>query len=362
MLSVIRERVSTTWILVGVAGLAGILAFFLSSHYLSAQEARMRAELAGNKTGIVSIVVASKDLFPGATISPETMSMGGIPQAHVSLRMIRPEQFKVVEGRTLSRPVRAGEPLMVDYVAGVTTERFSELLAEGERAVSLEVSELESHAGMLMPGDYVDLFVVIETQGGEAAQEKQRRLLPVLERVKVLAAGPAALRNAEQDYSMLSDEQSKYSAITVGVPIDDAERLLLAREMGTMAYLMRRPNDPSMNVASSMDSADVAAGLPGGSSAAQYRFISASALSGKSMQVLSLDGTQRVALSQPVMASDVSLGIDKGLREPLRSPAAILVDQLYSQHNQPESDPAQVSGRAGGSAASNAGSVSMRTP
>lgn len=332
-----RNRISATWIFVGIALVAALLAFFLSTRYLDQQESRIRTELAGSGDQKTAIVVASKNLFPGDVIAPETMAMGSVPSAHLSLRMIRPEQFKLVEGRALSRPLRSGEPLMIDYIAGSYVERFSELLAAGERAVSLEVTELENHAGMLVPGDHVDLFVITEVKaGGDEQGGKQSRLTPVLERVKVLAAGPAPLRASDQEYSMLDERERSYSALTVGVPVEDAERLLLAREMGTIAYLLRRPNDEALSVTVAMDSSVVLGGLTRGPSASvQYRYISAATMAGKVVDVQSLGASAVPSLVSRPLPPKSEPSVFDGARAAVRSEAAVLVDALYPDPSGP---------------------------
>lgn len=343
----VNMKISSTWTFVGIAVVAGALAFFFSKRYLDQQESRIRAELSGTDEGTVSIVVASRNLFPGDTISAQTMAMGSIPSAHLSLRMIKPNQFEAVQGHVLGRPLRAGEPLMADYISGSSVERLSELIAPGERAVSLEVTQLANHDGMLLPGDFVDLFVVkdADTQGGSksAGAEKLKQLLPVLEKVKVLAAGQAALRSADQDYSMLDDRQSQYTELTVAVPVEDAERLVLARELGDMAYLLRRPNDPGINVAVTMDSSMVATPASMAGDSGKYRYVSGSALDGRVESVVSTKSTAAtVAVSQPIVPDASIVGTNAGgpaSANVIRSPAAELVDKLYHQAQAPTPAP-----------------------
>lgn len=232
----------TSWLLMTAALGCGIGAYFLVQNFLSTEGTRLREAALQSQGPMAQVVVATRDLAPGAIVGRPTMSIGEIPQRHLSARAVLPEDFAAVENRVLSRPMSAGEPLLDDFVTGLRVERFSDLLAPGTRALSLEVSALESHAGLLLPGDYIDLFVLLP--GAEGRQGKT--LEGLIERVKVLAAGEHPLQSAEQPYQPLEADGAGYSLITVGLPWTDAERTLRARRVGEVVYLLRPADDEQM--------------------------------------------------------------------------------------------------------------------
>jgi len=221
---------------------AGALAFFLVRHYLSSQEQKIRHAVMSGQERTERVVVARRSLEAGAIIGPETMAIGEIPKRHLSARAVLPSGFNGVQKRVLTRPMSAGEPLLADFVAGLLIERFSDLLKEGERAVSLDVTPLDSHAGMLVPGDYIDLFALVRAKPGT----REQRMIPLVERIKVLAAGAEPLRTADQSFQQLPEQQTRYASITVGVPVDRAEKLLMARQIGEVVYLLRNAHDADM--------------------------------------------------------------------------------------------------------------------
>jgi pilus assembly protein CpaB len=247
------------WIFLGIALLLGGGAFWMSQAWLSEREQRIRAEFAGRDDGLVQVVVASRDLVPGDVIGPRTMALGRLPAAHVSARVVRPGDFEAAQGRVVTTAMSSGEPLTVDLVAGLYVERFSDLLDDGERAVSLEVSAMDNHSGMLVPGDFIDLYVLLQQPQDRVSSRRlgrQQVLHPVLDRVKVLAAGPAPLRAADQRFQPLDERGRNYRQITVGVERSDAERLLLARAEGEMTYLLRRAGDQTSAFGSDARSVD----------------------------------------------------------------------------------------------------------
>lgn len=231
----------TGWILLLAALAVGAAAFFLIQGYLSEQEEQIRLSIMRQQGDSGRILVASKDLQAGEVVSSATVAIGEIPTEHVAGRVLTPADFESIQGRVISRTMSSGEPLLADFVAGYLVERFSDLVEEGQRAVSLEVATLQTHAGMLLPGDYVDLFVMLDEEPSRGPAGV--RLEPVLERVKVLAAGPQPLRTRDQAFQRLLEREARYSQITVGVSLANAKQLVKARQLGELVYFLRNARD-----------------------------------------------------------------------------------------------------------------------
>lgn len=234
-----KARDLTSWVLLAAALGFGYAAFVLVRHYLGSETERLREDVQRSQGRMTRVVVAARHLEPGAVIGKQTMAIGEVPERHLSARAVLPEDFARVDQRVLGRPLSAGEPLLEDFVSGLVVERFSDLLAPGMRALSLEVSSLETHAGLLLPGDHIDLFVLVQAEGGR----RERRLLGLVERVRVLAAGEQPLRSFEQRYQPLDGSAGSYSTLTVALTEADAERALRARHAGELVYLLRGPRD-----------------------------------------------------------------------------------------------------------------------
>ncbi|HET7314078.1 Flp pilus assembly protein CpaB [Salinisphaera sp.] len=229
----------TGWVLLAVAIAFGVLAFFLMRGYLSSREEAMRLDLMSGRAETTRVIVAKHKLQAGDVISGATVSVGRLPSQYVPSEAVVPGTFDKVKGKVLNRDMGAGETLQKDFVAGMVIDRFSDLLEEGQRAVSIQVASLQNTSGMLLPGDYVDLFVLLDDQPSAV----QQRLKPVLGRVKVLAAGEHSLHTHNQSYQHLPGGGAKYSQITVGVSLAQAERLVVARDEGRIVVFLRNAED-----------------------------------------------------------------------------------------------------------------------
>jgi pilus assembly protein CpaB len=122
------------------------------------------------------------------------------------------------------------------------------LLRTGERAVTISVDQIMSNDGMLIYGDRVDLMLLMEKDAQGTSEQNPDSLLPLLQNVRVLSVGKRALVTRDADLS--NDQQNPdldptYSTLTVGVSADDAARLLLARDLGSITVMLRNRSDNS---------------------------------------------------------------------------------------------------------------------
>lgn len=65
----------------------------------------------------IPVVVANKDMEIGETIDSNTMSVRDIPIKYLSSYSVSPSEFREwLEGRKLNRNLKAGEPVLRDFV------------------------------------------------------------------------------------------------------------------------------------------------------------------------------------------------------------------------------------------------------
>lgn len=128
-----------------------------------------------------------------------------------------------------------GEPLLERKLAPQgTLGGLSAVIAEGKRAITVRVNEVVGVAGFALPGNYVDVMVNAQQDQGSGAQPKPISKT-VLERVLVLAVAQEAARD---------DTKPKVvSAVTLEVSLEDAEKLDLARSVGTLSLVLRNQVD-----------------------------------------------------------------------------------------------------------------------
>lgn len=246
------KKTRMSWGVLLAALLMGGAAFWLSSHYLGQQEAALRQNVLGGLGDSRQVVVAARHLEPGDVAGPDTMALARVPAGNLSAAAVTPEMFGDFAGRVLKQFMSPGEPLLAHFVSGDVISRFSDLLGLDERAVTLQVDELNSNARMLTSGDYVDIYLLLEppqeAKSGVAA-DRGKMLLPLRERVRILSVGRMPLLSLEQDFVVAADghEGEHYATVTVGVPREDAARLTLANDLGELVFMLRNTADEQIN-------------------------------------------------------------------------------------------------------------------
>jgi len=184
------------------------------------------------------IVVAGADIDIGQRLTPEMLKVVDWPADSVP-RTAFTDPAKL-SGRVLRTSVLAGEPLSESKLAPAgTLGGLSALITEGKRAITVRVNDVIGVAGFALPGNYVDIIVSTETvPDPNAAQARERSISKiVLERILVLAVAQEVNRDVTKPKVV--------NAVTLEVTPEQAEKLDLARSVGTLSLALRNQVDPA---------------------------------------------------------------------------------------------------------------------
>jgi pilus assembly protein CpaB len=138
-----------------------------------------------------------------------------------------------VAGAVLRRPSAEGEPITYGNIVKPGERGFlAAVLDPGLRAVSVPVDEASSNAGLIFPGDHVDL--ILTQKLGEEGEAERQVSETVLEDVRVLAMG-RRLRSEEGEEA--SGGQARTA--TLEVTPAGAEKVALTTELGKLSLSLR---------------------------------------------------------------------------------------------------------------------------
>ncbi|MBM0104096.1 Flp pilus assembly protein CpaB [Steroidobacter sp. S1-65] len=222
-----------TTLMVGGALAAGGGAAYFAKGYIN-NEMRAEREQLHRQYQLVNVVVAKANLAAGAVLSSQTVALREVPQTFLHADAVRSGQWADIAGRVLSRSVRSGETILNSHLAHGVGAGFSALLADGMRALTLPVDEEASIAGMLAPGDRIDLLFT-------TAAGNDSVTVPLLSTVPVIATGVRTEANSNSLPERL--QSAAFRNITVAVSPSDAARITLAQEAGRITVALRQPND-----------------------------------------------------------------------------------------------------------------------
>jgi pilus assembly protein CpaB len=213
-------------IVMAVAVLFGFAAVVFASRWLLKQP--------GGSGG--RIVVAAADISLGQRLAPEMFKLADWPADSVPKGAFTDPQK--LSGRVLRTNLQMGEPVSeVKLAPAGTLGGLSALITEGKRAITVRVNDVIGVAGFALPGNYVDIIVSTQKDlppGAEARQQNISKI--VLERILVLAVA--------QEVNRDETKPKVVNAVTLEVTPEQAEKLDLARSVGTLSLALRNQVDP----------------------------------------------------------------------------------------------------------------------
>lgn len=219
------NKVFWVWV---VALVTGLVAAGLARQYLTDQVEHIESR---NRGQTVNLVVAKADLPAGTRLGTPTVAVRPVPQDHAHSGAVRPEQFDRIDGLLLAHPLKAGDAVLWSSVEATRPPTFADRIPPGHRAITIPVDDINAMAGMLEPGDLIDLVLVVDLQG-------RKHMATLLSAVQVLATGQRALDTAGP-----SSERRLYTTVTLNTNPQQARNVVLAREVGRLTALLRRPQD-----------------------------------------------------------------------------------------------------------------------
>ena len=132
--------------------------------------------------------------------------------------------------RVVNMPLVKGEPISMSKLAAKgETGGLSAVLREGRRAVTVKVNEIVGVAGFALPGNYVDVMVNTPDSSNNLVSKI------VIERIQVLAVA--------QDVANLESKPKVVNAVTLEVTPAQAEKIDLARSVGSLSLVLRSQVD-----------------------------------------------------------------------------------------------------------------------
>lgn len=224
-------RISTI-VMIGFAVLFGLLAVFIAQSWLNSQaEMRMR-DLEANRKPIETqtIVVASKPLRFGAELNSSSLREIPWPQDAVPAgAFAKVSELMTAGRRVVLTAIEANEPILSSKITGPGQRAtLSAMIADGMRAVTIRVNDVDGVAGFVLPGDRVDVALTRQA-------DKNNTNDVVLQSVKVLAI--------DQTADERSDKPSLARAVTLEVNATDAQKIALAASVGSLSLMLRRAGE-----------------------------------------------------------------------------------------------------------------------
>lgn len=189
----------------------------------------------------VSVLVAARPVHAGALLQPEDMASALIPEDQVppGASTDSVDARTALRGAMVRQSLDANKPITASEVLRPGDRGFlAAVLAPGMRAVSVAVDSVSGTAGLIWPGDRVDLILTQSIE--DAAQPLGKRVVGecVLRDVRVIAVDQQLAEGGQQSQpqgGILNNSR----VLTLEVSGAIAERVAVAARLGRLMAVVR---------------------------------------------------------------------------------------------------------------------------
>jgi pilus assembly protein CpaB len=249
ILRILLSRINRMWLLLAAAILLGLAATWVTLQYLKVREQRIEAEVKKRASGgtTVDVVAVARALPKGTVVSGDNLVKREILEDLIySEDTVLLSDFDKVNGLKLAHAVEGGRPLRRSDL-DIRAKDFSEALAQGTRAITIEVDEINSVSQMVRPGNLVDLMLIVADPNDPTGGQQ---VVSLLQKVKVLATGQIIANAVDRDPASKGgppapggNPAQRYSNFTFEVTPDEAARIALAQQLGKIRAVLRNDED-----------------------------------------------------------------------------------------------------------------------
>jgi len=210
----------------------GTAAVLMVRNYITGEKKAMKKGLEP-----VRIVVARRNIPANEPLEVEWVAARPVPKKFVHANAIYPEEVDLIISRELVYPVRAGDPILwMDFKGGERYRGFSTMIKEGERAMTVRVDETSTIAGLIQPGDHIDILGTFKRTSD--TRNEPETTITLLQNVVVLAIGQITSAR-----SGMRKDRSSSGMLTILVTPEEAALLIHAQRVGKLYNVLRNPED-----------------------------------------------------------------------------------------------------------------------
>ncbi|MDR3514879.1 MAG: Flp pilus assembly protein CpaB [Azospirillaceae bacterium] len=219
---------------------AGVL---IAGSVLSLQQAQVVERPAPPPLARRAVMTASHAIAAGGFLQGGDITWSDIPE-----NTLRPELFvkgadspDTLQGYVVVTPIAAGQAIERPMLVSPREKGFlAAALTPGRRAISVAVDEVSGNAGLIYPGDHVDMLIT-STVNDPGVDSSHRLVGEVVQRnIRVLAVDQGMRGATEMPPDKAGGaERRPARTVTIEVAPQEAERVAVASTMGHIVLILR---------------------------------------------------------------------------------------------------------------------------
>ena len=183
--------------------------------------------------GTEGVFVTLQDIPLGEPLTSKLLGLEQWPKGKIPPGAF--SKLEDIKDRRVRTRLYAGEPILESklFAKGEKGGGVSPMIEKGFRVVSVKVDSVSSSGDLIRPGDRVD--VLVHVRDGRVSPDGEPSTRTLLQHVKVFAVNDIVGSD--------SDDSIAAKTISLLVTPENAEKIMLASQLGQIQLVMRRPDD-----------------------------------------------------------------------------------------------------------------------
>jgi len=199
---------------------------------------------------MTEVLVAARRLPRGTLLRPEDFTTRRLPVGEVPAgSMPATEEARLaLAGALLRNPLEVRDPVHRDDLINPSDRGFlAAVLRPGTRAISVSVDLASGTAGLIWPGDRVDLILTQQRDEQDVPTSRRTWGETVLANVTVIAVDQRLTQGG--DPAATNDDRRTARTVTLEVTPEQAERVAVAIRLGRLSLVVRSAESEDMALA-----------------------------------------------------------------------------------------------------------------
>lgn len=225
---------------IAVAAFAAIAAMLLAAGYLSRRETSLLSQVEP-----VPVLIAAADIEAGAALDEEALTSATVPRRYQEPGALA--TIAEAAGRVAQVPIRTGMQITAALARRPSQLRgLSASIPPGRRAIAITLPRAAAGAGLIRPGDAVDVLATFDLGNEAAVRRTTLTLVPAATVLAVFGELIGGISTAESGqpqkaglFSALPTPQRDSIDITLAATPEEAQAIAYAQESGALVLALR---------------------------------------------------------------------------------------------------------------------------